>query len=244
VAALTPDALDDFARTYYTADETAANVDLEETAQRLAMPRIVAALRGAGPVLEMGFGTGLVTAELLAAGVDVEVVEGSPLLADLARRRHPGLVVHEAMFETFQPPRPYEAVLALHVLEHVDVPTELLAVIRRWLVPGGAVIVVVPNRESLHRRIAVRMGLHERLDDLSPSDHLVGHQRVYDLADLTADLAAGGFRVEDDFGYLCKTVPNSMMLGYPTEMVRALNEISEELPTRLLANIGVRAAMV
>src|SRR3546814_4330103 len=71
----------------------------------------------------MGFGTGLITRELIAAGVSVEVLEGSPRLAAHARSAHPGLIVHVGMFETFQPADPFDAVLALHVLEHVDDPS-------------------------------------------------------------------------------------------------------------------------
>jgi hypothetical protein len=58
---------------------------------------------------------------------------------------------------------------------------------------------------------------------------------------LRADIESSGFVVEEEIGYLFKTVPNSMMLNYPTEMLRALNTISSSLPPRDLANIGVRA---
>ena len=130
--------------------------------------------------------------ELLARGMQAEVVEGSPLLAAEARERHPGLVVHRAMFEDFAPGPVYDAVLALHVMEHVDRPRDSWPTCAAGCAPGGAVVVVVPNRESLHRRLAVRMGLQERLDDLSPRDHLVGHLRVYGLDTLGADLAGRG----------------------------------------------------
>jgi 2-polyprenyl-3-methyl-5-hydroxy-6-metoxy-1,4-benzoquinol methylase len=237
---LTHESLDHFAKTYYL-NSAVATVDLEELAQQMAMPRIIAAIGGARRVLEMGFGTGLITAELLAAGVHPEIVEGSSALCEEARRRHAGLVVHHDLFETFTPSVPYDCVLALHVIEHVDDPQAMLAVIRSLVAPGGTVVVVAPNCESLHRRIAVRMGLHQNLDDLGPSDHLVGHQRVYSLPRMRAEVEAAGFRVQDEFGYLLKTVPNSMMLAYPREMVRALNAMSDEIPAHMLANIGVVA---
>ena len=37
------------------------------------------------------------------------------------------------------------------------------------------------------------LGLQPALDTLSPRDHLVGHQRVYDLSSLESDLRASGF---------------------------------------------------
>ncbi|HTI35667.1 MAG TPA: class I SAM-dependent methyltransferase [Miltoncostaea sp.] len=237
---LTPEALDRYARDYYLSDEV-EDIDIEERAQRLSAPSVAAHVRDARRVIDMGYGTGEMARELLGRGIAAEVVEGSPLLADQARGRHPGLVVHEAMFEAFAPGPVYDAVLALHVMEHVDRPRGLMAHVRSWLRPGGAVVVVVPNRESLHRRLAVRMGIQERLDDLSPRDHLVGHLRVYGLDTLQADLEGAGFRVETRFGFTLKTVPNSMMLDWPPALLDALTQISPELPAEMCANIGIRA---
>ena len=184
---LTPEALDRYARDYYLSDEV-ADIDIEERAQRLSAPTVAAHVGDARRVIDMGYGTGEMARELLGRGIAAEVVEGSPLLAAQARERHPGLVVHEAMFESWAPGPVYDAVLALHVMEHVDRPRDLMARVRGWLRPGGAVVVVVPNRESLHRRLAVRMGIQGRLDDLSARDQLVGHLRVYGLDTLGADL--------------------------------------------------------
>lgn len=233
-------ALDEHAERYYL-NAAIEDVGIEELGQRLSLDRTLAALGDAQRVLDLGFGTGMVAAQALARGLAFEVVEGSPRLCAVARNRHPRLVVHEALFEEFVPDAPYDAVLAAHVLEHVDDPVALLARIRTWLRPGGAVVCVVPNAESLHRRLAVRMGLQPELDTLSARDHLVGHQRVYDTASLSADLAAAGFGVEDVFGYQLKVVPNSMMAAWPADLWAALVEISPEIPPALLANLGVRA---
>ena len=241
---LTPAALDVFAERYYLNRDEVLAIDVEELAQEMAIPLIVRALGESKRVLEMGYGTGLTARTLPAAGVDLEMVEGSPTLTRVAREQHPGLIVHQAMFEEFEPTNLYDAVLCLHVLEHVDDPRQVLSVARRWLKPGGTLVAVVPNRESYHRRIAVEMGLHEHLDDLSASDHVLGHLRVYSMDLLRADIEASGFAVEEEIGYLFKTVPNSMMLSYPPEMLRALNTISSALPPRDLANIGVRACAV
>lgn len=241
---LTPDVLDAFADEYYL-NAAIADVDIEELGQQRSLERTLEALHGARRVLEMGYGTGMVTSELLRRGVDVEVVEGSPRLASVATERHAqdGLVVHTAMFEDFVPQQPYDAVLALHVAEHVADPVRLFRTIRGWLRPGGAAVIMVPNAESLHRRLAVRMGLQEHLTDLSDRDRLVGHLRVFDFTTLGAALQEAGFGVEEQFGYQLKTVPNSMMLDWPESLVAALVDISPEIPPAMLANIGVRAVV-
>ncbi|MDO8211378.1 bifunctional 2-polyprenyl-6-hydroxyphenol methylase/3-demethylubiquinol 3-O-methyltransferase UbiG [Conexibacter sp. CPCC 206217] len=230
--------LDTFARDYYLG-RGADDLDLEERQQELSLERLRPFLQGR--VLELGFGTGRMAATLLRAGVDTSVVEGSPLLVEEARRRHPHLDVYEGMFESFVPPGPVDTLLAAHVFEHVDDPRSLMVHLRSWLRPGGTLIAVVPNAESLHRRLAVRMGLQPELDTLSPRDHLVGHQRVYTIAGLGDDMRAAGYDVREATGWFLKTVPNSMMLGWPQELIDSLFGISEELDPRQLANIAVVA---
>lgn len=237
---LTPDDLDHYASTYYLNAEV-DDVDIEELAQRHSVPDLLRAVDGCDRVLEMGFGTGLITGELLAAGVPLEVLEGSAVLREHAMAVHPGLTVHLSMFEEFEPAEPFDAVLALHVLEHVDHPRELLRHVERWVRPGGVIVAVTPNARSLHRLLGVQMGLQERLDDLSARDHLVGHQRVYDLEGLEQELTEAGLEVTGSFGYFVKPLANSQMIGWSREVLDGLNAISSQVPTDLLANIGVVA---
>jgi SAM-dependent methyltransferase len=53
-----------------------------------------------------------------------------------------------------------EAVVLWHVLEHMDEPLDALERVRGWLVPGGAVLVGVPNPESWQAMIAGDGWLH------------------------------------------------------------------------------------
>lgn len=192
-------------------------------------------------VLEMGYGDGLFSAALHQRKIQFALIEGAETLVQEAQSRYPDVSVYHDLFESFTPIEKYDIVLATHVLEHVDDPIALLKHIRTWLNPGGKIIVIVPNKESIHRRLAVRMGLQAKLDTLGQRDLLVGHQRVYSLSTLQSDLESAGFRVEDKTGFFLKTLPNSMMKEYSPELIKALNEISEEMPAEWLANIGILA---
>jgi 2-polyprenyl-3-methyl-5-hydroxy-6-metoxy-1,4-benzoquinol methylase len=238
--ALTPDVLDKFAADYYL-NPNIADVDIEELAQSYSVPLILDAVNGCRNVLEMGFGTGLISGALLEAGVHLEVVEGSARLCVEARDRHPDLRVHQSMFETFAPPSEYDAVLALHVFEHVDDAVSLARHVLGWLRPGGVLVAVTPNANSLHRRLGVRMGLQRRREDLSARDHLVGHRRVYTLRELARDLTHAGLQCEKEFGYFVKPLANSQLLGLDHAVLVGLNELGPEVPADLCANIGIVA---
>jgi 2-polyprenyl-3-methyl-5-hydroxy-6-metoxy-1,4-benzoquinol methylase len=150
-----------------------------------------------------------------------------------------GIPITQTLFESFNPKKRYDCILALHVLEHVDEPVKLLRQMRSWLSDAGSIVIIVPNKNSLHRQLAVNMGLQKELDDFSARDVAVGHQRVYCHDSLQHDVEAAGFEVSVKTGFFLKTLPNSMMLDHSEALIHALNDISPHIPVELLANIGM-----
>jgi SAM-dependent methyltransferase len=234
-------ALEKFAESVYLEDTTGENF-IENVIHTQNLPSILAKLSPRDRILEFGYGEGTITAPLVERGYSVEIVEGSEKLCEAARARFGDkVVVHHSLFEEFKPAQPYDAALALHVLEHVDEPRAAIAAMTSCLTPEGRIVGVVPNAQSLHRQLAVMIGLQSKPDDLSPRDHAVGHQRVYSLDQFASDFEACGLEIEERFGYFVKIVPNSMMREWSPDLLRALTDISGELPPHLLANIGVVA---
>lgn len=190
---------------------------------------------------EMGFGDGI-TAKLLHNYFDrYSVVEGSPRLVEDAQRRLPNLDIDCKLFEEYKPVESFDLILALHVLEHVDNPADILKIISGWLSPMGSILILVPNKNSLHRIFANGMGLINSLDELSSRDHQVGHQRVYDFDCLENDLNKSGFKVRRKKGFFLKPLPNSMMTSFDPKLIVEFNKSSILLPDQFLANICVEA---
>ncbi|MBE8158820.1 MAG: class I SAM-dependent methyltransferase [Betaproteobacteria bacterium] len=213
---------------------------IEDLAQQYTFGWVFAQMAGCKTVLELGYGEGNFTKALVERGYTPEVLDGSDILLKKAQAVHgEKITVKCELFENFSPEEQYDCVLATHVLEHADAPVALLKRIKTWLAPGGKIIIIVPNKESIHRRLAVLMGLQPALDTLGERDNLVGHRRVYSLETLQKDAQAAGLAAVDSAGFFLKTIPNSMMLGYSRELLAALNEISPALPKNLLANIGM-----
>ena len=237
----TKKALDEIAVAYHM-NRDLPDMHIEAICQGFEKHWLLENLPKGASFLEMGYGDGIVSEALATAGISLTILEGSSVLYDEAAKRFGRSVrMVDQLFEEYEPGEEFDGIICSHVLEHVDDPVTLLRRIATWLRRDGRLFVIVPNKESVHRRLAVLMGLQPELDTLSPRDHLVGHQRVYSLASLDQHLQAGGFHIMSNTGFFLKCLPNSMMLQYSRELLRALNEIAADVPKELLANIGVVA---
>ena len=117
---------------------------------------------GLGPgqaVLELGAGCGAVTRFLGETGASVTAVEGSLARARCAAARCAGMEnvsVHCGRFECFVPRPRFDVVLLIGVLEYAprfypgpDPLLQCLNFARRWLKPGGELLLAIENQLGL-----------------------------------------------------------------------------------------------
>jgi 2-polyprenyl-3-methyl-5-hydroxy-6-metoxy-1,4-benzoquinol methylase len=233
------DTLNQIASQYHLSSEV-ADKEFDQEFHRRCSGWVNSWLQPGSRVLEMGFGEGNLTRQLLAAGMSVDIIEGAELLVENARETYGNLVrVHHALFAEFQPDCEYDVVLATNILEHVSDPSATLMCIRSWCSFKTRVVVTVPNASSIHRRLAVLMGIQPALNSLSPRDHLVGHMRVYDFLQIKREVSDAGFEVIDQRGFLLKVLPNSMMKNMSAELVQAMYAIADQINIEYLADIGL-----
>jgi len=181
--------------------------------------------------LELGPADGVLTAELAGAFPSLTVVDGSSTFCRELEVRFPEATVVNALFEEYTPQQQFDTVVLGHVLEHVLDPVGLLRRIRGWVAPGGVLLAVVPNAQSLHRQAAVLMGLLPTANALNATDHHYGHRRVYDLDELRADFAAADWTVTTTGGYWLKPVSNAQTAQHWTpEMLAAFLALGERYP--------------
>jgi hypothetical protein len=199
---------------------------IEDLMQEYETKWIMDKLDKCNTVLELGYGSGIIANALVKDGKSVTVVDGAPCHVN-------GAQCIVSMFEDYAPPMRYGCVIASFVLEHVENPLGLLRKMQNW---GNRLIVVGGNAGSIHRRLAVQMGIQDRLDSLSARDEAVGHYRVYDIPTLRGQIEEAGWKIRDEKGFFIKPLPNSMMTGFSVPLLRAMNEI--ELPLEYMANVG------
>lgn len=110
-----------------------------------------------GKLLDVGCGSGSYAASMRARGWDVRGTEFDPLAARVARTTHGIAVDVGELADIAYPDGAFDAITARHVLEHVQEPVGFLAECWRILRPGGRLVVVTPNIDSLgHRHFGER----------------------------------------------------------------------------------------
>jgi 2-polyprenyl-3-methyl-5-hydroxy-6-metoxy-1,4-benzoquinol methylase len=106
----------------------------------------LSALRGLSPGrgLDVGCGRGDLASALVARGWSMAGVEPSPAACEAARGR--GVDALCGTLSTIElEPAAYSAVLFMHSLEHTNDPVADLRAVAGTLVPGGLVLITVPN---------------------------------------------------------------------------------------------------
>ncbi|GGT27743.1 class I SAM-dependent methyltransferase [Nonomuraea spiralis] len=90
-------------------------------------------------LLDLGCGTGVVTAAALALGAEVTAVDSSPAMLDVVARRHPGATVRGATLPVLPfDDGSFDAAAGNFVINHVTDTPATLAELHRVLRPGGA----------------------------------------------------------------------------------------------------------
>jgi len=101
-------------------------------------------------VLDVGCGTGWISALWKRAGADVIGLEPSPVRAAYARDNY-GLKVQSSSLEDLDPRDTYDVVIMRHVLEHLPDPFAALGKISGLLKAGGLLLIIVPNIDCIGR---------------------------------------------------------------------------------------------
>jgi 2-polyprenyl-3-methyl-5-hydroxy-6-metoxy-1,4-benzoquinol methylase len=232
--------LEKIAQEYHLASQS--DMFIENICQEYELTWVKKLIPQGSKVLELGFGDGI-TFRSLAHYCDLSVVEGSQLIVkraqEVAGELNVNTKIYQNFFETFVSEEKFDFVFASHVLEHVLDPKQILEKMSEWLKPNGKGIIIVPNSESIHRRLAVLMGLQPKLDTLSPRDNLVGHLRVFNLSELESLLISSGWQILEKRGFFFKPLSNSQMEGFDPSLIQSLCDISSQLPPEQCANLAV-----
>jgi SAM-dependent methyltransferase len=153
-------------------------------------------------VLEIGAGIGNLSA-FLAERPRVTLTDTSRAYLEALRTRFAGrpnvkvarLFLPDVDPGTFDPP--YDTVICLNVLEHVEDDARSLNGILTLLRPGGRLVLLVPALPSLYGTL----------------DRALGHYRRYGKRDLEARMTRAGFRMEHTEHFNLGGIPGWWLTG-------------------------------
>jgi SAM-dependent methyltransferase len=180
--------------------------------------------------LELGPASGYMTKSLVQEFKELHLLEGSEELLN-SIPPYPNVIKHLSLFEDYETAVKYDTIVMSHVLEHIADPVYVLKKIHVWLDDEGVFIVSVPNAKSIHRMVAVQMGLLKSEYELNSRDAELGHYRVYDLDLLKQHLGEAGFVVKETGGIFFKPLSNSQIENsWTAEMIEGFYNVGKRFP--------------
>jgi 2-polyprenyl-3-methyl-5-hydroxy-6-metoxy-1,4-benzoquinol methylase len=183
--------------------------------------------------LEIGSADGQGTKHLLKFFKRVVALDGSKKLSDKLRKtlKNKKLEVVSLLAEEYETKEKFDTIVMAHILEHVIDPIKLLKLARSWLKENGIVLVDVPNANSIHRLIGVKIGLLRRATDLNESDIRVGHRRVYTMQKLIHDAKKAGLKIKKTGGIFFKPLSNKQIEEtWEKKMIDGFYELGKDFP--------------
>jgi SAM-dependent methyltransferase len=105
-------------------------------------------------VLDLGCGTGHLTAQIAEAGAEVIGIDSSPEMIEEAKRQYPGIPVGVADARDFRFDEAFDAVFSNAVLHWVKPPEQAVACVRRALKPGGRFVAEFGGRGNVAAIVA------------------------------------------------------------------------------------------
>ncbi|MBX3130085.1 MAG: class I SAM-dependent methyltransferase [Polyangiaceae bacterium] len=177
---------------YFVGGEYYLDYLRHESGYRALARRVVSRVRRASPRAvhwyDVGAAAGFYLDEARRSGFSVSGAEPSATMCEVARSRL-GLSLENVTFERASvPAQPIDVVSFCDSLEHFQRPDRALRQARRWLRPGGLVVVHTPNLASPLARL-----LGARWPHFTPPEHLF----YFDPPSLCGLLARLGFRVSE-----------------------------------------------
>jgi 2-polyprenyl-3-methyl-5-hydroxy-6-metoxy-1,4-benzoquinol methylase len=118
---------------------------------------------------------------------------------------------YKCLIERFNYNSTFDFIIASSLLHEIEDLTVFFQKIKSLSNPKTIIYCNVPNKNSLHRLLALKMGIIERTDEFSESNIKHQTKRIFDLSELEILASNNGFQVLDSGSYFIKPFTHSQM---------------------------------
>jgi glycosyltransferase involved in cell wall biosynthesis len=103
-------------------------------------------------ILDVGSWTGAFSKDLYVKGeVSVDCLEISKVACELGKTYFPDLNFINNNVQSFKPIKQYDVIIMTDILEHLPNPKETISKVMSWLVPGGHLLLTIPDPRSVFK---------------------------------------------------------------------------------------------
>lgn len=163
-------------------------------------------------LLDVGCGIGYFTPTFLNKFTRVVGLDPLEKYLKVARKVNDKVEYVIGSGETFSLDEKFDTININMVLEHARNPVALLKNCKKHLTKDGMILAHVPNANSVTRRLGVLMGIIDSIQNITDKErNHFGHQRIYTIDSLQADVVSAGLRVRKVGGILFKPLPNEIL---------------------------------
>jgi 2-polyprenyl-3-methyl-5-hydroxy-6-metoxy-1,4-benzoquinol methylase len=172
--------------------------------------------RGARRILEVGCGLDPIFTAYNEFDV-LHIVEPSPAFHEAALeqcRNRPNVHLYSGTLEqtaAVLAGEHFDFILLAGLLHEVERPEDIVAAVRPLCREDTVVHVIVPNARSIHRVLALEMGLIDRLDKLSSTQAALQQHRTFDVQSLSTLMEGAGFAVLESGSFFIKPFTHAQM---------------------------------
>lgn len=184
-------------------------------------------------VIEFGLGDGVFTAMLCEHFERVTAVDAAQTTVDIlaGRLTYENVIFAQSYIEEFESSDKYDVIVMSHILEHLKDPVLALKKVKGLMHKDTILYISVPNANSLHRLVAVKMGLLDTPDTLNERDIELGHQIVFYPSNFKEVVLGAGLKVDKFGGVMIKPLANSQISNdWNRQMIEGFIALGDDLP--------------
>lgn len=122
----------------------------------------------------------------------------------------------------------FNTIILGDVIQYIKKPIALIKKLKTWLRKGGILIITVPNRLSMHRRIGYLLSNDKNHLWINDNEKKMGNLRAYDIKLLRKTLKKSGFKKCIVDACFLKPLASKQIKSWPHSLLKAFETISNE----------------